>query len=105
VATLKGLDKHRYVEACDIVTDVPPKSFGYEHLGEPYYMNLARQVKFDPPQTEIDNDRTQAEKEFIERYAWRIGDGPLRPRAGQLCLADDSGYFLARATPNEPRAA
>lgn len=81
VATLKGLDEHRYVDCCDIVTAVPPKSFGYEHLGEPYYINLARQVKFNPPQTDIDNDRTQAEKEYIEKYAWRIGDVPLRPLA------------------------
>jgi hypothetical protein len=57
-ATLKGLDKHRCVDCSDIVTGVPPKSFGYEHLGGLYYINLARQVKFNPPQTDIDNDRT-----------------------------------------------
>jgi len=69
------------MDCSDIVTGVPPKSFGYEHLGGPYYINLARQVKFNSPRTDIDNDRTQAEKEYIEKYAWRIGDVPLRALA------------------------
>jgi hypothetical protein len=81
VATLKGLDNHRYVDCCDIVTCVPPKIFGYEHLGDPYYINLAREVKFNPRQADIDEDRILAEKEYIEKYAWRIGDVPLRPLA------------------------
>jgi len=69
----------RYADCCDIITYVPPKNFGCEHLGEPYYMNLARQVKFNPPQTDIDKHRTEAEKEYIER--------PLADHApGQLCL-------------------
>jgi hypothetical protein len=41
-------------------------------------MNLARPVKFNPPQTDIDNHRTQAEKHYIEKYAGKIGDVPLR---------------------------
>jgi hypothetical protein len=90
----------RYVDCCDIITDVPAKRFGREHLGEPYYMNLARQVKFNPPQTDIDNHRTQAEKEYVEKYAWKIGDVPLRPLAdrapGNDVWTSDSGYSLAR---------
>lgn len=65
-------------------------------------MNLARQVKFNPPPTDIDNRRTQAEKEYIEKYAWKIGDVPLRPLAdhtpGHHVGTGDSGYALARAT-------
>ena len=38
----------RYVDCCDMITCVPPKNFGYEHRGEPYHMNLARRVKFNP---------------------------------------------------------
>jgi hypothetical protein len=93
----------------DMITYVPPKNFGYEHLGEPYSMNLARQVKFNPPQTDIDNHRTQAEKEYIEKYAWKIGDVPLRPLADHApdnyVWNSDSGYSLARATPREQLAA
>jgi hypothetical protein len=99
----------RYVDCCDIITYVPPKDFGDEHLGEPYYMNLARQVKFSPPQTDIDNHRTLAEKEYIEKYAWKIGDVLLRPLAdhapGNYVWTSHSGYSLARATPREQLAA
>jgi hypothetical protein len=99
----------RYVEGCDIITYVPPKNFGYEHLGEPCYMNLARQVKFDPPQTDIDNHRTQAGKEYTEKYAWKIGDVCLRPLAdqapGNYVWTRDGRHSLARATPREQLAA
>jgi hypothetical protein len=99
----------RYVDCCDIITYVAPKNFGYAHLEEPYSMNLARQVKFNPPQTDIDNHRTQAEKEYIEKYAWKIGDVFLRPLADQASgnhvWTRDSRHSLAPATPRERLAA
>ena len=99
----------RYVDCCDIITYVAPKNFAYEHLGEPYSMNLARQVKFNPPQTGIDNHRTQAEKEYIEKYAWKIGDVSLRPLAdhapGNHVWTRDLRHCLAPATPRERLAA
>ncbi len=100
----------RYVDCCDIITYVPPKNFGYyEHLGEPYSMNLARQVKFNPPQTDIDSHRTQAEEEYIEKYACKIGDVFLRPLAdhapGNHVGIRDSRHCLAPATPRERLAA
>jgi hypothetical protein len=99
----------RYVDCCDIITYVPPKNFGYEHLEEPCHVNLARQVKFNPPQTDIDKHRTQAEKEYIEKYAGKIADVPLRPLAdhapGNYFWTSRSGYSLARATPREQLAA
>ncbi len=81
VATLDHLDNHRYVDCCDIVTRVPPRSFGYEHLGDPYYIDMARHVRFNPPQPDIDKDCSQAEIDYLEHYSWRIGDLPLRPLA------------------------
>lgn len=60
-------------------------------------MNLARQVKLDPPQTDIDNHRIQAEKEYIEKYAGKIGDVFLRP------LADPApGNHVGPATAATP---
>jgi hypothetical protein len=52
-------------------------------------------VKFHPPQTDIDNDRTQAEKEYIENYAGRIGDVRLPPLAGHAVNC----VWPVRATP------
>jgi hypothetical protein len=99
----------RYVDGCDIIPYVPPKNFGYEHQAEPYDMNLARPVKFNPPQTAIDHHRTPAEKHYIEKYAWQIGDVPWRPLAdhapGNYVWTRDSRYSLARATPRGQLAA
>jgi len=99
----------RYVGCCDIITYVPPKNWGYEHLGEPYYMTFARESKLNPPQTDSDDHRTQAEKEYIEKFAWKIGDvswPPLADRApGNDVWTRDSRHSPARATPREQFAA
>jgi len=76
----------RYVGCCDIITYVPPKNWGYEHLGEPYYMTFARESKLNPPQTDSDDHRTQAEKEYIEKSPGRSEmcpglRSPIRRRA------------------------
>jgi hypothetical protein len=94
---------------CDIITYVPPKNWGYEHLGEPYYMTFARESKFNPPQADSDNHRTQAEKEYIEKYARKTGDVSWPPLADQAPGNDvwtrDSRHSPARATPREQFAA
>jgi hypothetical protein len=99
----------RYVDCSDIITYVPPKNWGYEHLGEPYYMTFARESKLNPPQTDSDNHRTQEEKEYIEKYAWKIRDVSWPPLADQAPGNDvwtrDSRHSPARATPREQLAA
>jgi len=72
VATLSGVKNFRYVDCCDIVTRVPPKELGYEHLGKPYYIAQDRSITLDPGDKFIDKDRLEAFLEYPFKYeAWK----------------------------------
>jgi hypothetical protein len=77
------IDHHRYVDCCDLVARVPPENvLGYAHYGSPYYIDCDRAVQQrDPQDPYIDDDQTRAEEDYLEKYAWRIGDVALRPLA------------------------
>ena len=79
----KQLDNRRYVDCCDLVARLPPDGFfGYVHLGNPYYIDLERAIQQrDADDPYIAEDQIKAEEEYIEKYAWRIGDVALRPLA------------------------
>ncbi len=82
--SLRGLDKRRYVDCCDLVARVPPEGmFGFTHgPGKVLYINLDRQVtELDPKDPYIGADQARAEEEYLRDYAWRIGDLALRPLA------------------------
>jgi Lipase (class 3) len=83
VAGLAGLDNHRYVDCCDLVTSVPPEAFGYAHIaGKIQYINFKRDVQqLDPNDPYIGTDQAKAEEDYLEHCAWRIGDVALRPLA------------------------
>jgi hypothetical protein len=83
VDLLKTLDNNRYVDCCDLVTRVPPESFGYAHIpGQIHYIDFNRAVQElyanDPY---IDRDRIRAEEDYLTNYSWRIGDVAVRPLA------------------------
>jgi hypothetical protein len=83
IAVLQKLDSHRYVDCCDLVARVPPeKVLGYAHLGNPYYIRSDRSVQQLPESDpSIGQDQLRAEVEYIEKYAWKIGDVAVRPLA------------------------
>jgi len=83
VDKLQGLDNHRYVDCCDLVTRVPPEVFGYAHIpGKIHYIDFDRALQeLDPNDLYIGRDRAKAEEDYLKNYAWRIGDVVLRPLA------------------------
>jgi triacylglycerol lipase len=66
VDALSGVRNFRYVDCCDIVTRVPPKLFGYRHLGKPYYIARDRSITLDPGDSFIRKDQDEASAEYIE---------------------------------------
>ena len=83
VILLKGLDNHRYVDCCDLVARLPPEAMHYAHIpGNIYYVDRNRNVqRLKPDDPSIGEDQVKAEEEYLEDYAWRIGDVPLRALA------------------------
>jgi hypothetical protein len=96
---LQGLDNHRYVDCCDLVTRVPPEVFGYAHIpGMIHYINFNRNVQqLYPNDPFIESDRTQAEENYVKNYAWRVGDIALRPLADHAPV--NYGLPVTAATP------
>ncbi len=91
VATLRGVDSHRYVDCADLVTRVPPESFGYVHLGKPYYIGRNRRVRFNPSRVWMWLDRFCADREYLVKYAWKIGNVAVRELADHAPI----NYVLA----------
>ena len=82
VATLKGLKSFRYVDCCDIVTRIPPKGLGYQHLGQPYYIAQDRSISFNPDDKFIRHDRLEAFLEYPLKYhSWKKDNVGVRELA------------------------
>jgi len=91
VDTLKGIDNHRYVDCCDLVTRVPPETFGYQHVGDPFYIDSKGNVSFNPEDAFIARDRIGAAEEYLLNFGWRTGNVAVRE------LADHAPINYVRA--------
>jgi hypothetical protein len=78
VATLKGVDNHRYVDCCDIVTRIPLEGMGYAHFGRPHYIDRKRRITFDPNFLSIAYDRFCGKLRYLEGYAMKPGNVGVR---------------------------
>ena len=82
VATLSGVKNFRYVDCCDIVTRIPPKGLGYQHLGQPYYIAQDGSISFNPDDKLIRNDRLEAFLEYPLKYhSWKKDNVGVRELA------------------------
>jgi hypothetical protein len=78
VGGLSAVRSCRYVDCCDIVTRVPPKLFGYTHVGAPYYIDVDRRITYDPAAQFVASDQSRAREKYLVDYAWRRGTNALR---------------------------
>jgi hypothetical protein len=74
VASLSGLKSFRYVDCCDIVTTLPPPLLGYEHLGDPLYIDRNRKVIPNPGDGFISADTSRAATAYFLHYGWKRGN-------------------------------
>lgn len=84
VATLKGVESRRFVDCCDIVARIPPEvvlAEKFVHYGVPYYIDRGRVVREDPGDGFIDEDCVAASADYLVKYAWRVGNVPVRQLA------------------------
>ena len=81
VALLAGVEHHRYVDCCDVVTRVPPPRLGYQHHAPPIYIDRDGNIIEDPGEDEIAKDRLAAAADYLANYSWRIGDVAVRELA------------------------
>jgi hypothetical protein len=78
VASLSGVQNFRYVDCCDVVTELPPSLLGYAHLGDPLYIDRNRKVIANPSGEDVLADRLLARADYLLQYAGK--DGNVRAR-------------------------
>jgi triacylglycerol lipase len=97
VTRLKDVTGRRYVDCGDIVTRIPPETFGFVHVGDPYYIKLDRSIAFNPATNLIKADQDQAREQYLIDYAWKIGNVAVRD------LADHAPInYVTAVTANDP---
>jgi Lipase (class 3) len=80
VATLGDTKSYRYVDCCDLVARIPPE-IGYRHVGELYYIDRSRQVRFAPQTPWVWWDRFRAQAEYLAREALKPSNVRIRSLA------------------------
>jgi len=81
VASLGGVPNCRYVDCCDVVTELPPEVLGYTHLGSMLYIDRHRKITNNPPENTVSADRLIARVEYLIKYAWKSGNVGVRDLA------------------------
>jgi hypothetical protein len=81
VSTLRGIEILRYVDCCDIVTQLPPEVAGFSHCGDLRYIDQMGNILNVPPVESITEDRVQARVGYTFAYSWRIGSVAVRDLA------------------------
>ncbi len=81
----------RLVDCCDFVTRVPPTFLGYAHPDFRTYITWDGQIRENPTDDLIADDREQGRLDYLKKHAWRKGTVMVRD------LADHAPINYARA--------
>lgn len=91
-ATIPAATHARYVNCCDVVTELPPEIPDlYEHAGPMRYIDRLGRIETDWSIDKIASDRAKARAEYLGEYAWRFGNVLFRD------LADHAPINYVRA--------
>jgi hypothetical protein len=90
-ATLSAANIVRFVNCCDVVTELPPPIGGYVHVGVGTYLKADGVRVENPADDLIARDRQRGRLDYATRYAWRIGSVLVRD------LADHAPINYVRA--------
>lgn len=92
VATIPSATSFRYVNCCDVVTDLPPEIPElYAHVGPMRFIDRHGRPEPDWSIDKIASDRAKARAEYLGEYAWRFGNVLFRD------LADHAPINYVRA--------
>ena len=80
VSLFAGVEVHRFVNCCDVITRLPDLP-GYTHIGEGRYLDRNGVELVDPTEAAIAEDRERARWSYLAKYAWRFGNVWVRDAA------------------------
>jgi len=81
VSTLGGVEILRYVDCCDIVTQLPPEMAGFSHCGQLRYIDRMGNILHEASQEIVRDDRVRARVEYTFEHSWRVGSVAVRDLA------------------------
>lgn len=82
VATLNAVHITRYVDCCDLITELPPPAIsGYVHAGESNYITRDGELAPHADDAFVQADRSAARDDYLLNCAWRVGNVMVRDLA------------------------
>lgn len=81
-ATIDAGAVERYVNCCDLVTELPPQFLDYAHIDPCIYIDRDGNVRMPPlGDSAISDDRSLARRTYLTELAWRRGNLAVRDLA------------------------
>ncbi|MDH4262184.1 MAG: lipase family protein [Spirochaetia bacterium] len=81
VNSIQKIEHIRFVDCCDIVTEVPFENLGYVHSGKLQYINRKGHLLNSPGENEMSLDRNQAKSDYFVHQAFLRGTVAFRELA------------------------
>jgi Lipase (class 3) len=97
VGTLSLVANARYVDCCDEVTRIPPRLVGYQHVGDPQYIDRNGRITSNPGSAFMDTDRLSAAAEYALKYFGRGDNVAARELADHAPINYVSAVMGVRA--------
>jgi hypothetical protein len=91
------INNTRFVDCCDLVTRVPPKEFGYVHVGSLRYIDRNGELLDSPSEETINADRLKAAAWYLVRHSFLPGTVFTRDLADHAPINYVSGVMGLRA--------